>query len=104
MAAPASATPGSTIAVTTGAPTTKFSLMRMSTVTHTVNTDQRRIPLTATAVSGNTASLTLPSDTGVLVPGNYLLFAHGRQRGAQRRLDDQHRCPSHRLPLHHRDR
>lgn len=54
---------------------TKFSLMRMSTVTHTVNTDQRRIPLTATAVAGNTASLTLPADRGVLVPGSYLLFA-----------------------------
>jgi galactose oxidase len=40
-----------------------------------VNTDQRRIPLTATAVSGNTASLTLPADHGVLVPGSYLLFA-----------------------------
>jgi hypothetical protein len=47
----------------------------MSTVTHTVNTDQRRIPLTATAVSGNTASLTLPADRGVLVPGTYMLFA-----------------------------
>ncbi len=49
--------------------------MRMSTVTHTVNTDQRRIPVTATAVSGNTASLKLPADRGVLVPGNYMLFA-----------------------------
>ena len=75
VTAPAAATAGSTISVTTGSPITKFSLMRMSTVTHTVNTDQRRIPLTATAVSGNTASLTLPADSGVLVPGNYLLFA-----------------------------
>ncbi|SDP52846.1 galactose oxidase [Arthrobacter sp. ok909] len=75
VAAPTAATAGSTIAVTTGAPTTKFSLMRMSTVTHTVNTDQRRIPLTATAVSGNTASLKLPADRGVLVPGTYMLFA-----------------------------
>ncbi|GAA2136730.1 hypothetical protein GCM10009825_22230 [Arthrobacter humicola] len=75
VAAPTTAAAGSTIAVTTGAPTTKFSLMRMSTVTHTVNTDQRRIPMTATAVSGNTASLTLPADRGVLVPGTYMLFA-----------------------------
>jgi galactose oxidase len=74
-AAPATAAPGSTISVTTGAPVTKFSLMRMSTVTHTVNTDQRRIPLTATSVSGNTASLKLPADHGVLVPGTYMLFA-----------------------------
>ncbi|WP_426978402.1 discoidin domain-containing protein [Pseudarthrobacter sp. O4] len=75
VTAPASAATGSTIAVTTGAPVTNFSLMRMSTVTHTVNTDQRRIPLTATSVSGNTASLTLPADSGVLVPGSYMLFA-----------------------------
>ncbi|WP_456505128.1 discoidin domain-containing protein [Arthrobacter sp. UYCu723] len=75
VTAPATAAAGSTINVTTGAPVTNFSLMRMSTVTHTVNTDQRRIPLTATSVSGNTASLTLPADRGVLVPGTYMLFA-----------------------------
>ncbi|MET3920340.1 discoidin domain-containing protein [Arthrobacter sp. UYEF20] len=75
VTAPATAAAGSTISVTTKAPVTNFSLMRMSTVTHTVNTDQRRIPLTATAVSGNTASLNLPADHGVLVPGSYLLFA-----------------------------
>ncbi|MGY2745362.1 hypothetical protein ACVWZ8_002479 [Arthrobacter sp. UYCu723] len=75
VTAPATAATGSRIAVTTKAPVTNFSLMRMSTVTHTVNTDQRRIPLTATSVSGNTASLTLPADRGVLVPGSYMLFA-----------------------------
>ena len=75
LSAPALAANGSTISVTTGQPISKFSLMRMSTVTHSVNTDQRRIPLTATSVSGNTASLNLPADPGVLVPGNYLLFA-----------------------------
>ncbi|MDF2048835.1 galactose oxidase-like domain-containing protein, partial [Arthrobacter sp. Cr_A7] len=75
VTAPTTAAAGSTIAVTTGAQISKFSLMRMSTVTHSVNTDQRRIPLTATAVSGNTSSLTLPGDKGVLVPGSYMLFA-----------------------------
>jgi galactose oxidase len=75
VTAPATAKAGSTIAVTTGAPLTKFSLVRMSTVTHTVNTDQRRIPVTASAISGNTASLKLPADRGVLVPGTYMLFA-----------------------------
>ncbi|CAI3802409.1 discoidin domain-containing protein [Pseudarthrobacter sp. MM222] len=75
VTAPATAAAGATIKVTTGAPVTNFSLMRMSTVTHSVNTDQRRIPLTATPVSGNTASLKLPADRGVLVPGTYMLFA-----------------------------
>jgi galactose oxidase len=73
--APVAAENGSTISVTTGSPITRFSLMRMSTVTHSVNTDQRRIPLTAASVSGNTATLKLPADPGVLVPGSYLLFA-----------------------------
>jgi galactose oxidase len=75
VTAPATAAAGATIKVTTGAPVTNYSLMRMSTVTHSVNTDQRRIPLTAISVSGNTASLKLPADRGVLVPGSYLLFA-----------------------------
>ena len=75
VTAPAAAAAGSTINVTTGAPITKVALMRMSTVTHTVNTAQRRIPVTATSVSGNTASLRLPADRGVLVPGTYMLFA-----------------------------
>ncbi len=73
--APSSAALGATIQVTTSGPTPSFSLVRTSTVTHTVNTDQRRIPLTPTAVSGNTASLRIPSDPGIVVPGHYLLFA-----------------------------
>ncbi|MCY7287700.1 MAG: DUF1929 domain-containing protein, partial [Cryobacterium sp.] len=73
--APTSAALGSTIQVTTSGPTPTFSLIRTSTVTHSVNTDQRRIPLTPTAVTGNTASLALPSDPGVVIPGQYLLFA-----------------------------
>jgi hypothetical protein len=75
VTAPATAAVGNIIKVTTGAPVTNYSLIRMSTVTHSVNTDQRRIPLTATSVSGNTASLKLPADQGVLVPGTYMLFA-----------------------------
>jgi galactose oxidase len=73
--APATAPLGASISVTTSGPAPEFSLVRLSTVTHTVNTDQRRIPLTPTAVSGNTATLALPSDPGILVPGPYLLFA-----------------------------
>ena len=74
-AAPTTAALGARIAVTTSAPASRFALVRMSSVTHTVNTDQRRIPLTATSTSGNTATLTLPTDPGVVVPGPYLLFA-----------------------------
>jgi galactose oxidase len=44
-------------------------------VTHGVNNDQRRIPLTAVAASGTTSTLVLPADRGILLPGPYLLFA-----------------------------
>ena len=83
--APASAAAGSTISVTTKTPITKFSLMRMSTVTHTVNSDQRRIPVTASSVSGNTASLKLPAGSRRAGAGQLSALRSGRQRGAERR-------------------
>jgi galactose oxidase len=43
--------------------------------THGVNNDQRRIPLTPTTVNGTTYTLQLPGDKGILLPGNYMLFA-----------------------------
>jgi galactose oxidase len=73
--APARATTGTTITVTTNSYTTSFSLIRMAAVTHSVNNDQRRIPLTPIARHGNTFKLRLPSSAGVLLPGNYMLFA-----------------------------
>ncbi|KAK2046577.1 kelch domain-containing protein [Colletotrichum somersetense] len=49
------------------------ALVRTGSATHSVNTDQRRIPLNVT-VSGNTYSATLPDDYGILIPGYYYLF------------------------------
>ena len=50
--------------------------MRLSATTHTVNNDQRRIPLSITATNGpRSYSLTIPSDPGVALPGYYMLFA-----------------------------
>lgn len=75
ISAPSSATFGSTITVTTDTAVTRFALVRMSAVTHSVNNDQRRIPLAI--VGGNAAgyTLTIPADRGVVLPGNYMLFA-----------------------------
>jgi len=73
--APAKAVAGSDITVTTDSATPTFSLIRMSGDTHGVNNDQRRIPLTPATVDGTTYTLQLPSDKGVLLPGNYILFA-----------------------------
>ena len=73
--APASAAIGSAITATTNSATPTFALVRMSAVTHSVNNDQRRIPLTPTAVNGTTYTLQLPGDPGIVLPGNYMLFA-----------------------------
>lgn len=65
---------GGKITATTNADTPNWSLVRLSSTTHTVNTDQRRIPLTPTK-NGNTYTMTVPADYGILVPGYYFLFA-----------------------------
>lgn len=65
--------PGDTIVATTDVEAT-FSLIRYGTSTHSINTDQRRVPLTTTA-DGLTYSAVLPSDPGILVPGYWMLFA-----------------------------
>jgi galactose oxidase len=74
-AAPGSARPGSTITVTATVGLPKFALVRVSGDTHAVNNDQRRIPLVPTTAANGTYTLTIPADTGVTLPGNYMLFA-----------------------------
>ena len=64
---------GTTFTFTTNSAITRASLVRYGTTTHTVNTDQRRIPLTVSA-SGNTYTVTVPSDPGVALPGYWMLF------------------------------
>ncbi|KAJ4388070.1 hypothetical protein N0V93_008675 [Gnomoniopsis smithogilvyi] len=50
-------------------------LIRIGTVTHSVNSDQRRIPLTNVVAGGTSYNATLPADSGILIPGYYYLFA-----------------------------
>ncbi|RAL14726.1 putative galactose oxidase [Aspergillus homomorphus CBS 101889] len=51
------------------------SLVRVGTTTHTVNTDQRRIPLdTLKSVGHLQYSAKLPDDAGIILPGWYMLF------------------------------
>ena len=69
---------GSTIVVTLAAGTStkaSFSLVRLGSSTHTVNTDQRRAPLNAVPGENDTYTITLPSDPGKLLPGYWYLFA-----------------------------
>jgi galactose oxidase len=65
-----------TITVRTDTAVTAFALLRMAAATHSVNNDQRRIPLAI--AGGDPASgshLPLPNDKGVVLPGDYMLFA-----------------------------
>lgn len=68
--------PGQVLNITVGATDTlaHLHLVRMGSATHSNNSDQRFIPL-AFNQSVQTVSATLPSDTSVLVPGYYMLFA-----------------------------
>lgn len=69
---------GSTLTVTTGSTVSSFSLIRYGSATHSVDTDQRRIPYTSlTPNSGTTStySLVIPADPGVALPGYWMLFA-----------------------------
>ena len=76
LAAPTSATWGSSIVVKTDVAVASFALVRLSAVTHSVNNDQRRIPL---SISGGDPiagyALPIPGDPGVVLPGRYMLFA-----------------------------
>jgi hypothetical protein len=72
--APASAAVGGTLPVSTDRSVANFSLVRLSSVTHSTNNDQRRVPLTIASTSGTSYQLTLPGDAGILQPGTWMLF------------------------------
>jgi hypothetical protein len=73
-APPTIAADGSTFPVTVAGAVTSFSLVRMPSVTHTVDTDQRYMALAATG-SGGAWTLTSPANHNVAPPGYYMLFA-----------------------------
>ncbi|CAO2657951.1 Nn.00g072110.m01.CDS01 [Neocucurbitaria sp. VM-36] len=52
----------------------QFSLIRIGSVTHNINTDQRRVPLMP-SVNGLEVVLPLLADSGVMLPGAWYLFA-----------------------------
>jgi galactose oxidase len=68
-----------TINVSVSATGLKFVLVRIGSVTHSVNSDQRRVPLTSLTGSGTAYTATLPNDSGILIPGAYYLFVLSAQ-------------------------
>lgn len=71
--------PGGQIQVTMAdaAPVT-FSLIRIGSCTHSINTDQRRIVPTVTATTGAVYTLSVPADSGIMLPGYWYLFVVSR--------------------------
>ncbi|KAI5360635.1 putative galactose oxidase/kelch, beta-propeller, immunoglobulin-like, immunoglobulin E-set [Septoria linicola] len=52
-----------------------FAIMRLGSSTHTVNSDQRRIPLVPISVSNGVYTFRLPADPGICTSGYWWLFA-----------------------------
>jgi galactose oxidase len=75
--APSTAQRGSSISVTTNGPVSSFAVLRLSAATHSVDNDQRRVPLQIKSSPGksNNYQLAISSDPGVVLPGYYMLFA-----------------------------
>jgi Domain of unknown function (DUF1929) len=74
--APASVTHGQSFNVTMNATSQTGSvvLIRLPSVTHTLNFDQRRVVLDFAATSGTNLSVSAPADGRVCPPGHYMLF------------------------------
>ena len=68
--------PGDTLNITVGATDiiSRMTFIRLGSATHNYNPDQRFIALTSTQ-EGQNVTAVLPSDTTVLLPGYYMLFA-----------------------------
>lgn len=48
--------------------------MRAAAATDSTDNDQRRVPLVSSATGTGAYTVSIPADTGVVLPGNYMLF------------------------------
>ncbi|MDR5881914.1 RICIN domain-containing protein [Caballeronia sp. LZ032] len=72
---PTDAQLGTTIVVNASKGVSAFALMRSSSVTHSLNNEQRRVPLSYSVGTAGEYHLNVPADPGIVVPGYYMLFA-----------------------------
>ncbi|KAF4849494.1 Galactose oxidase [Colletotrichum siamense] len=73
---------GSSITITLegGLDGASFAMVRMGSATHSINSDQRRVPLTDVKKNGaGKYTVRLPNDSGVLIPGPWYLFAMSKE-------------------------
>lgn len=66
---------GSRIQVQLDSDVSAFSIVRMSSTTHTVNNDQRRLSLNFRPLGGQLYEVDVPSNPGWALPGHWMLFA-----------------------------
>ena len=75
---PGEVTVGDQVIFKTTRPISEASLVRICSASHTVNTDQRRVPLDLTHLASGRSShlykIRLPNDAGILIPGYWMLF------------------------------
>jgi hypothetical protein len=73
--APSSADYASQINVGTTGTVSGFAWIRMYAVTHSINTDQRRLSAVSTANGNGAFTITTPANANLAPPGYYMLFA-----------------------------
>jgi len=78
LSAPGSAGYGTTFEVQAD-DAVEFSLVRLSNSTHSVNVEQRRVPLPVVSSGNGTYQLKAPASGGIAPPGIYMLFAMNGQ-------------------------
>ncbi len=79
LSVPGVVTVGQTIDVSGSAGLTHFSLIKMSSTTHGVNSDLRYLKVNHTEASAGEYALTLHSNPNVLTPGYWMLFGLNAQ-------------------------
>ncbi len=76
---PAKTTAGGIFTVSANANIARFSMIRLSSTTHSINTDQRYLSADFTPKGNNKYELFMDDNQNVLIPGNYWLFAINSQ-------------------------
>jgi hypothetical protein len=77
--APAEVALGGTALVQTNSPISRMVGVRMSSTTHTVNNDQRRIEFIFNNRGVNSYRVFVPNDPGAVLPGYWMLFVINAQ-------------------------
>ncbi len=72
---PEQASAGEAVVLDASAGIAEFNMIRLSGTTHSINTDQRFIPVSFSAGSGSSYTLDMNDNSNVLIPGFYWIFA-----------------------------